>query len=271
MTRKHSSRSAFTLIELLVVIAIIAILVAVLLPALGRAREEANKVYCKNNLRNIWTGIWSYSLTWDDRLPYATNINVSMPDANPFDLAYPTTVGVLLQPYVGEKSWVCKSAVSGWPNNAGQGGWAMTYSFSTADSVQGLPTVPYDQSPFARTGTALDPAVSNYVHLDGRPIKLLDGRRYVQAGGLNNDRRGSWSVRRAIVSDKLGGDIASGKFEYPHRGSLEGRSDLGAAQQQFEMNSNGPAQPTGYHELHADGEEPTMYFTRYWQPHYPGY
>jgi prepilin-type N-terminal cleavage/methylation domain-containing protein len=90
MKRIPAHRRGFTLIELLVVIAIIAILAAILFPVFARAREQARKTTCLNNLRQIGTAILMYAQDYDERLPpQAVGAQPSLAAFGWADLIYP--------------------------------------------------------------------------------------------------------------------------------------------------------------------------------------
>ncbi|MDB5172580.1 MAG: xcpT 4, partial [Phycisphaerales bacterium] len=68
--RPSPGGAGFTLVELLVVIGIIAVLIAMLMPALRRAREEARRVQCASNLRQIGFALTSYANENKDYFPH---------------------------------------------------------------------------------------------------------------------------------------------------------------------------------------------------------
>ncbi len=69
MTKKANGKSGFTLIELLVVVAIIAMLVSILLPAVGKARQQAYKVKCMTNARTVGQAMMIYTVENKDFYP----------------------------------------------------------------------------------------------------------------------------------------------------------------------------------------------------------
>ncbi|OHB53333.1 MAG: hypothetical protein A2Y12_19985 [Planctomycetes bacterium GWF2_42_9] len=84
-------RNGFTLVELLVVISIIAILLAVMMPALNKARESGRLTVCKSQLRQFRIYLQLYAQANDDKVPQYIPGQYGYYDLAHYDLKRPLT------------------------------------------------------------------------------------------------------------------------------------------------------------------------------------
>jgi prepilin-type N-terminal cleavage/methylation domain-containing protein len=102
-------RKAFTLIELLVVIAIIALLLAILVPAMRKAKEVAKRVICGSRMRQTMIGLKTYGETYDGRLiPLAHNMSIDG-TGTVYSDNRGTTAWSAFQPWEGAVAYVLRA------------------------------------------------------------------------------------------------------------------------------------------------------------------
>jgi type II secretory pathway pseudopilin PulG len=164
LTQKRSI--GFSLIELLVVVGMIAIMIAILLPALSKARDQANRVGCANNLRQIYLALEAYAGDHNGKLPapaYSTQYIYSLHtiDSLATGLGPAGTAkydfGREIWPYIHQQAiFICPSAdlnavpspvlysPDNWPQTESElsGKWMLTtycFMFGTPGQWGGLP------------------------------------------------------------------------------------------------------------------------------------
>ena len=136
-SKRESSRAAhalcfrprgFTLIELLVVIAIIAILAAILFPVFARARENARRISCVNNMKQMGLGVSMYAQDNDGRYPMASNTDGSGRRWPDYIFPYVKSAQLFVCPSVG--SGDVDSRGPGWAAATGQAGKYFGYGYN---------------------------------------------------------------------------------------------------------------------------------------------
>ncbi|MEI6324003.1 MAG: DUF1559 domain-containing protein [Gemmataceae bacterium] len=195
----NRNRKGFTLIELLVVIAIIAVLIGLLLPAVQKVREAANKMTCANNLKQLGLAAHNYESSVGNLPPGQMGASPALGSTGFFDAQHFGLI-VFLLPYIEEENLYKGLSLSKNLDVKGAGWWTVNPDWSLAyTKIKKLicPTDEVTQASQTVNGPALgsmpDPMVPGtnactLGYFGARPDLDLGKTSYVGVAGALGDK-----------------------------------------------------------------------------------
>ena len=218
---------AFTLVELLVVIGIIALLISILLPALGRAREQANMVKCEANLRQIGQAIVMYTQQNKGTLPWGfISPGYGYPEGGPayqgVEVDWTTLLVNIMNPKI-DYGYYSTSTANGAYDPNGQKGIGSDFAGSrgvffcpTVDTVVTTQALVTHYSSHARLMPDLSEVdwsvlFATNKHVGQKPYKIAKIKRSAEIvgifdGTINNTNYGAFSVGYALDAVAIQGN-----------------------------------------------------------------
>ena len=247
-------KRGFTLIELLVVIAIIALLMSVILPALGKAKEAAQRVICRNNLRQQSIGIILYSNDNDSAVPYNDNPGWL------WDISFETTDQIsVFAGFDDSKTFFCPANTNKKATDARF--WQYGYFEGNGDlpHLNELPILDETVPPIS-TFTGDKYRLLPFIYMfdrPGLPDTLITGEKAIWITKLSKLKAAG---SRIMVMDAVISNASGTKFSEINGGGLPGMSG-GAlldnsnhlSRQEIGTGANRGPKPSGANIAYADG------------------